>query len=221
MAYARAYELVPVSSADLIFPAEWIDPAMYRPDQLDLHWGMTRNVAIVDFAFTEKTRVSDDPDWSVCVIATITHDGHAYPRDILRQQTTFPNFKRQAIALGQKWNISEMAAEANGPQRGLVQQMNEDAPFPVIGIERTKDKITRASEAQPFVESGRLHLPMESPGKPVKAFEPVYDELTQFPAAGHDDTVDVIVDMIQRVRRQPMRVEAPPRVRQTRRTIYG
>jgi predicted phage terminase large subunit-like protein len=205
IAFARAFELVPVSSEQIIFDSSWLDSAFYTelaPDTLNTG---TR-IATVDFAFTEKasnkSRGKGDPDYSVCIFGIRDGRGHVWVQDMIRVRSTFPDFSRQIIEYGARHEIDTMYAEANGPQAGLVQQLNDTAPFPVLGVNRSKDKITRASECQSFVESKRLHLRAERDGsgmmKPVASLRPLYDEMTTFPACEHDDTVDAVIDLMQK-----------------------
>jgi hypothetical protein len=65
---------------------------------------------------------------------------------------------------------------------------------------RTKDKITRASEAQPAVEQGKLRLRCRPDGGLEPSMQPIRDEMIAFPAAEHDDTVDGVVDLLEHAR---------------------
>jgi len=86
-------------------------------------------------------------------------------------------------------------AEANGPQRGIFDQFTTMTNFPTVAVERQHDKHLRAAASQPFVQSGKLKFPTDDTGKILPSFQPVLDEMTAFPAAAHDDTVDVVVDL--------------------------
>jgi predicted phage terminase large subunit-like protein len=197
VAYARAYELVPISSDTLIFSPTWLDLYDEIPESEIKRGG--EMVATFDFAYAEK-RLKDDPDWSVCLIGWLSRSGNVWLTDMLRARKPFPEFKRDALTRCARAGVTRARAEANGPQRGIVQQLNNDAPFPVVGIERSADKITRATEQQAFVEAGRLHIPgRKGPtGEtvPTATFAPLWDEMTTFPASEHDDTVDAVVDMM-------------------------
>lgn len=198
IAYARAYELVPVSSEILIFPCEWLDAALYVGDIPHDQKRRGKFVAAVDFAFTEKKQ-DNDPDYSVCLIGWQSSQGHIWVVDMVRTQSSFPDFCRKALSKCAQWNVEKIRAEGNGPQKGLVQQMNREASIPVTPITRDTDKITRAAEKQEFVESGRFHLPARIDGgvrRPIETIRAVYDEMTTFPAGGHDDCVDAAIDLM-------------------------
>ena len=94
-----------------------------------------------------------------------------------------------------------MKAEAVGGQLGLVQDMDRECPWPVEPVFRSNDKVFRAAPLQPFVQSGRFHLPGERDAagilRPAPRVKALYDEMTTFPAGGHDDTVDAAMDMME------------------------
>lgn len=207
VAYARAYLLEPVSAEMLIWPAEWLDDALFeqmpREAVVSGTWAQT-----IDWAFTEKRTIktgkSSDPDWSVALIGRITPKGHVWIHDMVRVRKPFPEFKVDAIAMGETWGVQRGRAEGGGPQDGLVQQFNEDSPYPLSNTVRNKDKVTRAAETQPFVMAGRFHI-LAKPDKlgvlrPVHQLRDLYDEMVVFPAGEHDDCADCAMDMIEETR---------------------
>ena len=220
-AFARSYELKPVTSELIVFDAEWIRDSLYStiPD-----WERDNGimVAALDFAFTEK-KIDGDPDWSVCIIAWKDRKGGLWLKDIIRQRSTFPDFARKASKAMIAAKVDQAVAEANGPQLGLVQQLQLDCPnVPIRPLNRDKDKITRASERQGYVESGRLHMPSQD-GSVRSDFRVVFDEMTTFPVGGHDDTVDAVIDLIELTAKMSAPLEATKIGNQKKnpRDIYG
>lgn len=190
MGYARAYELVPVSSDLLVFRPEWL--GYYRPEQLPT---VTRTIAALDWGYGKKAQERDDPDYSVCLVGEVDASRRLYLTDILRVREAFPVFAKQAAALLSRRGASAVLAEANGPQKGIFDQFRDMTSQPMVAVERTTDKHLRAAGAQPFVEQGRLMFPVDGAGKVLPSFQPVIDELLAFPAGNHDDTVDAVVDL--------------------------
>ncbi|QDP54711.1 MAG: putative terminase large subunit [Prokaryotic dsDNA virus sp.] len=191
VAYGRAYELLPISAETMIFSGDWLNSSSYDPSTRPENGEM---VAAFDFAFSES-RSGGDPDYSVCLIAWLGFDNHLYLVDMLRVRATFPDFSRRALGLCHHHGVVRAIGEANGPQKGLVQQMNEASRFPIMPAKRTTDKVTRAAARQAFVEGGRLHFPSNK-SIILPAFEPLFDEMTTFPIAAHDDTVDACIDLM-------------------------
>lgn len=190
MAYARAYELVPLSSDLLVFRPEWL--AYYKPETIP---HPTRTVAALDWGYGRKAQDRDDPDYSVCIVGEVDSQRRLYLTDILRVRESFPTFASMATNLLERRGASVVLAEANGPQRGIYDQFAQLTRQPLVAVERTADKHMRAAGAQPFVQGNKLLFPTDSRGNVLPAFQPVIDELLAFPAGAHDDTVDCIVDL--------------------------
>ena len=190
MAYARAYELVPLSSDLLVFRPEWL--RYYRRGTTPIG---ARPVAAIDWGYGRKRQERDDPDYSVCIVGDVCHGRNLYVTDILRVRESFPDFARMAAELVERRGCATVFAEANGPQKGVFDQFRSMCRQPVIAVERTSDKHLRAASAQPFVEQGKLYLPQGPNGEVEEQFRCVVDELLSFPAGTHDDTVDAVVDL--------------------------
>lgn len=190
MAFARAYELIPLSSDLLVFQPGWI--RHYRPAELPQ---VTRTIAAVDWGYGRKAQDRDDPDYSVCIVGEIDHARNLWITDILRIREPFPVFAQQAAALLSRRGASVVLAEANGPQRGIFDQFAAMTSQPMLAVERVADKHIRAAGAQPFVSGGKLLFPTDEQGRVRGDLQPVIDEMLAFPAGSHDDTVDCIVDM--------------------------
>lgn len=188
MAYARAYELVPLSSDLLVFRAEWLK--YHRGEHLG-----TRTIAAMDWGYGRKRQERDDPDYSVCIVGEVDSNRNLYLTDILRVRESFPEFARLARELIERRGCVMAMAEANGPQKGVFDQFRSSCRIPVVPVERGADKHLRAAGAQPFVEQGKLHFPSGADGQVSREFRPVVDEMLAFPAGNHDDTVDVVVDL--------------------------
>jgi predicted phage terminase large subunit-like protein len=212
MAYARAYELVPLSSDLLIYRPEWL--GYYRANERPR---VTRTVAAIDWGYGRKSQERDDPDYSVCVVGEVDPDRNLYLTDIIRVREAFPEFSRICAALLARRGASVVLAEANGPQRGIFDQFATLTSQPMLAVERSSDKYSRAAASQPFVASGKLRFPTDESGSVLPQFQPVVDEMMSFPAASHDDTVDCVVDLcaeavrgsLTRADRNVKRIERP------------
>lgn len=88
-------------------------------------------------------------------------------------------------------NLRKMMIEDKASGTGLIQQMKQER-LQVGGIKRDKDKVTRAYDAAPPIEAGRVHLPSGA------AWVNDYiSEFEMFPNGKHDDQIDPTMDAIQ------------------------
>ena len=210
IAYARAYELSPVSSDQLVFDHWWLDRSFYEGQVPEFVRTTGQVIAATDFAFTDKTVRKGDPDYSVLVIGHRSMDGYLYVDRVIRARVPFPEWLRICARECRANNVSVLMAEGNGPQLGLTQQLSmacETAS--VVPLVRTKDKLSRASEKQAFVESGRLRLRGER-GSVCREHAALYEEMTTFPAGDHDDTVDAVVDLMEAAMRSGYGLTSKP-----------
>ena len=190
--YARAYELVPLSSENYRFRPEWLADSMYPRMKLPT---VSRTIAAIDWGYSTRERGKEDPDYSVCIVAEVDGYGHVYATDVLRVRESFPDFMRLAKAMLDRRNCTSVLAETNGPQRGIADTFQDSTGILVVSVARTADKMLRAAASQPFVMAKKLHLPCTDDGLIRADFQPVLDEMLAFPAGGHDDCVDVMVDL--------------------------
>jgi len=80
---------------------------------------------------------------------------------------------------------------------GLIQTLRREG-YPVIPIQRDKDKISRGYDAAPFIESGNVMLPQDAIW-----LSDLLTEATSFPAGAHDDQLDPMFDAINLVQTLP------------------
>lgn len=80
---------------------------------------------------------------------------------------------------------------------GLIQTLRRER-IPVTPIQRNKDKISRAHDAAPFIESGNVLLPIDAPW-----LSDLLAEASSFPGGAHDDQLDPMFDAIRTVQSAP------------------
>lgn len=212
IAYARSYELSPVSSDQLVFDHWWLDRSFYEGQIPEFVRATGQVIAATDFAFSDKTVKKGDPDYSVLVTGYRSMDGYCYIDRVIRARVPFPEWSRICARECRSSNVSVLMAEGNGPQAGLVQQIAMACEnTSVVPLQRTKDKLSRASEKQSFVESGRLRLKGDK-GRVSREHAILYEEMTTFPAGDHDDTVDAVVDLMEACVRSGFGLTAKPEI---------
>jgi predicted phage terminase large subunit-like protein len=126
-----------------------------------------------------------------------------YILDVIRMRAEMPDFKRRLINLNSVWRgrglrgiYIEAGAAASGAT--LLQELRRETPLNVLPYKNGRaDKVTRASSIAPFIEGGRVFLPVQAPW-----LDDFVEECTQFPDGKHDDQVDAMVIAIDQLSRQ-------------------
>ena len=134
-------------------------------------------------------------DYSVFQLWGKTKTGQAYKIDQIRGKWEAPELLVQARAFWAKHKagpapLRAMKIEDKVSGTGLIQTLKREG-IPVIPIQRDRDKITRAYDAAPMIESGNVYLPENAPW-----LSEFLAEASGFPNAAHDDQLDPMMDAI-------------------------
>lgn len=148
----------------------------------------------------QKTK--EQNDFTVFQHWGFTKDGRAYLIDQVRGKWEAPDllvraraFWNKAKALENFGSLRAFKIEDKVSGTGLIQTLRREG-VTVQEISRSSgktagDKITRAGDATPAVESGRVYLPRRVPW-----LSDYLSELSAFPNGTNDDQVDATVDAI-------------------------
>lgn len=154
----------------------------------------------------QKTAEQNDYSVLQCWGRTIT--GKAILLDQLRGKWEAPELLVQARAFWlkhlnhqapsqQKAALRGMYVEDKVSGTGLIQTLRREG-IPMLPTQRNRDKISRAYDAAPFIESGNVLLPQDVPW-----LSDFLAECSSFPAGAHDDQLDPMFDAIQLVQKMP------------------
>lgn len=123
-------------------------------------------------------------DYSCCTTWGETDTGY-YLIDIWMGKIEAPDLERTAIMLANKHSPQAVLIEDKASGIGLIQSLRQQTRLPVVPIEPKGDKVLRANEVSPIIESGRVFLPEGAGEVPRYVLS-----LSQFPNGLHDDDVD-------------------------------
>jgi predicted phage terminase large subunit-like protein len=182
-AYAGQFQQRPAPRAGGLFKRHW----WRRYGAFDR--SQARQVIQVwDTAFKERTSA----DYSVCSTWARTPEG-AYVLDVVRERLEFPDLKRLARDLFNRWRPSVVLVEDKASGQSLAQELSRPAEhdparnpcLPVVAVKVEQDKVSRAAAVTPYVESGMVHLPESAPW-----VADWIEEHAVFPNGAYDDQVD-------------------------------
>lgn len=150
------------------------------------------------FADTAQ-KTKEQNDYSVFQCWGETYEGQAVFVDQIRGKWEAPELlinarafyaKHKAINNG---SLRSVNIEDKSSGTGLIQTLKREG-MPIVAIQRSVDKITRALDVIPFVDSGNVLLPENSPW-----LSDYLLELSGFPNSSHDDQVDPTIDAIKHI----------------------
>lgn len=134
-------------------------------------------------------------DYSVIQLWGRSRDGKAVMLDQIRGKWEAPELLIQARAFWTKHKqgpapLRAFKVEDKVSGTGLIQTLKREG-IPMIGIQRDRDKVARAYDAAPMIESGNVLLPRDAPW-----LSDFLAEATVFPNGQHDDQLDPMFDAV-------------------------
>lgn len=184
--FSGQYMQKPAPMGGGIFKADWLRYYATVPE-------LTHRMIYADTAM----KTGQENDYSVFQHWGKAKDGKIYLLDMIRGKWEAPQLLAEARAFWDKSRAShsgtlrKMMIEDKASGTGLIQQMKQ-AGIPVGGIQRNRDKVSRAYDTAPQVEAGNVLFPERH-----SHLSDFLHELTTFPVASHDDTVDPLMDAVQ------------------------
>ncbi len=196
-AYAAQYQQRPVPAGGAIFQREWFQYYDELPP-------LTRLTQSWDMAFKDQA----NNDYVVGLVGGCA-DGKFFVIDRVKGQWSFTETCRRVKMLAQKHPRAGtilIEEAANGP--AIIDALKPDLSG-VLGVRPDGGKIARAHSVQPLVKAGDVFLPNPLPhGRLIPERTWVDDflyQLTSFPQGAHDDDVDALMQLLQRLRRRAAR----------------
>jgi predicted phage terminase large subunit-like protein len=142
-------------------------------------------------------KTAEQNDYSVFQCWGMTHENQIVMLDMVRGKWEAPELETMARAFWKKHasmqNVGTLRAfkvEDKVSGTGLIQKLRREG-IPIVGIPRAKDKVTRAFDAAPFVESGNVALL-----NTLTCLSDFLSESSVFPTGSHDDAIDTAMSAI-------------------------
>lgn len=119
------------------------------------------------------------------------------PELIVQARAFWLKHKDDIRIMCQRAPLRGMFVEDKVSGTGLIQTLRREG-IAILPVQRVKDKISRAYDAAPFIESGNVSLPQDSPW-----LSDLLSEVSSFPSGAHDDQLDPMFDAIAKVQVTP------------------
>ena len=175
------YQQKPVLIGGNLYKTDWFRTIDHLP-KIKYYKFITADTA-------QKTKEIND---YTVMAAWMVHDGRLILVDMIRAKLTAPQLRRTAEQFYKKHDqhLRYMYVEDKVSGTGLIQELQEKN-MRIKGVQRGVDKITRALDAIPHIEQGKVYI-----YSGVSGVHDIMEELAQFPNGVHDDFVDVLNDAV-------------------------
>jgi predicted phage terminase large subunit-like protein len=180
-AFARAYRLVAVPEGDVPIRAEWVrfwtEPA-----------GREFTVLSVDPALSAK----QSADASALVVLARTGQNEVHCLEATGRRVATPELVELIDDADRRWQPDVILFESNAAFSGVRDLLVRHARFGprVKGLTQTRDKASRVAAFSVSVENGSFRLKGLCPTQVDPGQQALFDEMTTFPLAEHDDLLD-------------------------------
>lgn len=143
----------------------------------------------------QKTK--EQNDYSVLQCWGVTPDNQMVMLDMVRGKWEAPELETMARAFWQKHHsqpyhgpLRTFKVEDKVSGTGLIQKLKREG-IPIVPIQRNVDKVTRAFDAAPYIQSGNVYLMRTTPH-----LADFLSEAAVFPNGTHDDMIDATMSAI-------------------------
>jgi len=143
----------------------------------------------------QKTK--EQNDYSVLQCWGVTQENQLVMLDMVRGKWEAPELETMARAFWQKHHsqpyhgpLRAFKVEDKVSGTGLIQKLKREG-IPIVPIQRNIDKVTRAFDAAPYVQSGNVYLL-----RSVPHLADFLAEAAVFPNGTHDDMIDATMSAI-------------------------
>lgn len=183
--FESQYQQQPYQKQGNIFKSEW--------------WRYYKSLPVMSWRgiyIDTAQKVKQENDFSVFQLWGKSLQGQAYLIDQWRGKVEAPELLIEARAFWNKCNQDKssplrfMKIEDKVSGTGLIQTLQREG-IPILGIPRNRDKIMRANDVSPLVQSGNVYL-----NENASYLSDFLNEAAQFPNSKHDDQLDPMMDAL-------------------------
>ncbi len=179
-AFSRAFHCKAVSDDETPIKPHWIRFYDSLPgNRLAL-------IKTVDPAIKKGVR----NDYSMIATWLITDTWDLYLTRLTRERYIFPELYDRILREAAEDHPDKIIVESISGFAAIAQQLVAKTPLHVEEVPSCPDKFTKAHEVGFYAEQGNIWIPGVD-GKPAPHVDIFFEELTLFPVADHDESVDV------------------------------
>lgn len=186
---------------DYMFQSQYQQKPYMRQGNLfkSSYWKMYKALPVMSwrgiYADTAQ-KTKENNDYTVLQCWGKSRGGQAFLIDQKRGKWEAPELLAQSRSFWAKHNaikgspLRHFKVEDKVSGTGLIQTLKLEG-IPIMGIQRNRDKVTRAYDTIPLIETGSVYLPEDAP-----FISDYISEFSQFPKGKNDDQIDPTMDAL-------------------------
>jgi predicted phage terminase large subunit-like protein len=176
--FLSQYQQDPAPLGGMLVKSDWL--RYYEPGE------QPRNFVQIVQSWDTANKATELSDFSVCTTWGVTYKQY-YLLDVFRRRLNFPDLKRAAKGLYEKYRPNTVLIEDKASGTQLIQELKAEGMYGVSAYDPPagSDKIMRLHAQTAAIENGIILLPKTAPW-----LADYVHELTSFPASKHSDQVD-------------------------------
>jgi predicted phage terminase large subunit-like protein len=192
IAFSQEYQNEPMSEEDAVIKRAWIKYQDHPP-------ALRYKVIAIDPAISKKDKADNTSIqcWGLGI------DNNAYCLEAIKGKWSFTEQGRELRAMYQRQNTNEAKVNKVLIEEVAYQSALKEhpllTPLPVVGITPEKDKRTRLIVVSKWFEAGMVYL--------KSSMEDVVEEVVNFGAMAHDDTVDSMTMAVNELKNENNKTE--------------
>ena len=186
--FSAQYQQMPIPAGGSIIKREWL--RYYEPEELP------KEFSYIFQSWDTANKSGELNDYSVCTTWG-RYGERVYLLDVVRRRVNYPDLKKLAKHLAEKFAPSKILIEDKASGTQLIQDLRYDGVYEVQPYcpPPGTDKTMRLHSVSAHFEAGKIHLPVSA-----HWLEEYRRELLTFPGAKHDDQVDSTTQAIEHTR---------------------
>ena len=181
--FARGYRLLPIDESEVAVRAEWVK---VWDDELPRET-FERVVLAVDPAVSTKATADCS---ALVVLGKVGNEVRCL--EAVGRRVATPGLVELIDAADRRWRPDAILFETNAAFRGIKDLLVRHARFGprVHGVDASRSKDARVAGFSVAVQNGSFRLKGDGGGRVDPGQRELFEELTTFPFAPHDDLVD-------------------------------
>lgn len=183
--FARGYRLVPIDDGEVAIRREWV-----RFWEVELPRSVFETVVIsVDPAVSTKATADSS---AIVVLAKLSDSGEIRVLEATARRVSTPDLVVLIDEVDRRWHADVIVFESNAAFAGIGELLTRHARFGgrVLPVTQSRSKAARTAVFAVPVQNGTFRLKGDGLGGVDAGQRELFDEMTTFPFAQHDDLLD-------------------------------